>query len=120
MARNNDTYAPSTARWSQLTPRMPVEWMAMDSEPSGWVTTTGRRGNAVGRQNRHLRLVDDRDREVGAEGAVVGDGEGSTRDVVRVELTAPRPLGQIADAPGHPTQRDLLGPVDDRHNQAFV
>ena len=43
MARNNDTYAPSTARWSQLTPRMPVEWMAMDSDPSGCVTTTGRR-----------------------------------------------------------------------------
>ena len=30
------------------------------------------------------------------------------------------PLGQVADAPRHAAQRDLLGPVDDRHDQSLV
>ena len=77
-------------------------------------------GDAVGGQDRHLRLVDDRDGEIGAEGAVVRDGERSARDVVRVELAAAGPLGQVADAPGHAAKRDFLGPVDDGDDQTLV
>ena len=77
-------------------------------------------GDAVGGQDGHLRLVDDRDREVRAERAVVRDGERAAGDVVRVELAAPGPLGQVADAPGHAAQGDLLGAVDDRHDQPLV
>ena len=74
----------------------------------------------VGGQNRHLGLIDDRDGEVGAEGTVVRDGERPAGDVVRVELAAPGPLGQVADPSGHAAQRDLFGPVDDRDDQALV
>ena len=77
-------------------------------------------GDAVGGQDRHLGLVDDRDSEVGAERTVVGDGERAPCDVVGVQLSAACPLGQVADAPGHAAQRDLLGPVDHRHDQTLV
>ena len=41
--RNDETYAPSTARWSNASASRPTEWIAIDSEPSGEVTTTGLR-----------------------------------------------------------------------------
>src|ERR1700740_2448219 len=42
VARNCADRAPSSARWSQLRPRIVIGLMAMESLPSASVTTTGR------------------------------------------------------------------------------
>ena len=40
--RNAAAYAPSKARWSHVSARMPTWRMASESSPSGPVTTQGR------------------------------------------------------------------------------
>ena len=94
--------------------------MAIDSEPSGSVDDDRTPLDPVGGQDGYLRLVDDRHGEVGAEGPVIGDREGAAADVVGRELAGPGPIGQVPDPSGHSPERDLLGPVDDGHDQPLV
>ncbi len=39
--KNRAAYAPSTARWSNVSANSPTEWMPTDSAPSLAVMTTG-------------------------------------------------------------------------------
>ena len=61
---------------------MPTEWMAMDSPPSGQVDHHRPALDAVGGEDRHLGLVDDRQRQQRAVRAGVGDRERAAGDVV--------------------------------------
>ena len=81
-------YAPSNARWSHVSTSIPVWRMAMVSSPSGPSIDDRPLLDAVGRQDRDLRLVDDRQRHERAERAGVRDRERAADHVVGMSCLA--------------------------------
>ena len=69
-------------------------------------------------EDRDLRLVDDRQAELRAEPAGVGDREGTVFHLVRLELLGPRAVGEIGDCAAQPEQVLLVRRLHDRDNQA--
>ena len=74
----------------------------------------------VGRQDRDLRLVDDREREHRTGRPVVRDRERAARDLVGKQLLRPGTRRQIVDLPGDGAQALALRTADDRHDEALV
>ena len=68
--------------------------------------------DGVGRQDRHLRLVDDRERQHRAGRAVVGDRERAAGDLVGHQLLRPGPAGEVVDLPGDGAEPLALGAAD--------
>ena len=99
--------------------RFPTEWMAMASSPSGTGDDDRPPLHAVGRQDRHLRLVDDRQRHGRAERPRVRDRERAAGDLVGRQLLRPGPCRQVADLTGDGAQPLAVGLPDDRHHQAL-
>ena len=71
-------------------------------------------------EDGHLRLVDDRQAELGAEVAGVGDGEGAAVDFFGVELLRPRPIGDVVDGLRQAEDVLLAGLLHHRHDQPVV
>ena len=65
--------------------------------------------DAPDRENRHLRLVDDRKRERRPEGAWIGDGEGAVLYFVGLETFGATPCGEIANAATQVTHAHAVG-----------
>ena len=97
---------------------------AQGSDPEGLDTISvddHRRlpGDSVGGQDRHLRLVDDRELEKRAVLARVGDGKGPTDQVVGDEPAVPGTTGHLVDGPGQVTDRQVPHPAHYRRHQAL-
>ena len=75
--------------------------------------------HAVGRQDRHLRLVDDRQNQEAAERARVRERERTARDVVDRELFVARPAGEIVDLAGDGPQAKVVRFVHHRREETF-
>ncbi len=71
-------------------------------------------------QDGAVGLVDDGGGKERAAGAVVGDGEGAAAHVVGLEAAGTSALGQVVDGAGDAQQRQAVGALNDRHEQAFV
>ena len=56
----------------------------------------------------------------GPEHARVGDRERAALHVVGAQLLGARPLAQVVDGAGHAQQRELVGVLDDRHDESPV
>ena len=93
--------------------------MAMTS-PSGVSSTTGALGDRLHRQDRDLRDVDDRHRQVRAEPAGVVDGERAAAVVVEAELAGRARAGDLGDGLVEAADRELVDVADDRDEEAVV
>ena len=60
-------------------------------------------------EDRHLRLVDDRHAELGAEDARVGDREGAAVHFLGLELLGARARREVGDAAAQAEQVALVG-----------
>ena len=75
--------------------------------------------DAVGGQDRDLRLVDDRQRQRGAERAHVRDRERAADDLVGAELLALGARREVADLARDQAQPLAVGVADHRRDQAL-
>ena len=99
---------------------LPTGWMAMPSPPSAVADDHRLARDGVGRQDGHLRLVDDRHRQHAAGRAVVGDRERAAADLVGAQLAAAGPAGEVVDLAGDRPQPLGLGVAHHRHQQTLV
>ena len=67
-------------------------------------------------QDRHLRLIDDRETEEVAEDARVRDRESSPLNIIRQKLFCPRTAGQVVDCTGQSGKVLAVGLFHDRNN----
>ncbi|ERN45266.1 ABC transporter ATPase [Prescottella equi NBRC 101255 = C 7] len=74
----------------------------------------------AGAQHRSLRRHQDRGVEQGALATDVGDREGATGQLVRLEATGAGTLGDVGDRAGQAGQRQVARVVDDRREQALL
>ena len=74
----------------------------------------------VRRQDRHLRLVDDRHRQHRSRRAVVRDGERPATDLVGSELLRLRPTRQVVDLTSDRAQPLAVGIADHGHDEALI
>ena len=79
----------------------------------------GLAGDAVGGEDRDLRLVDDREHQKRAERARVGQRERAAGDLVGRQLLGAGPGGEVVDVAGDGPQPLVVGVVDDRGEQAL-
>ena len=96
---------------------MPTEWIAIASDPSGVGDDDRPALDPVGREDRHLRLVDDRRRQEGPERARVRDRERPAHDVVSRQLARAGPVGEVGHRSGEAAERLTVGVVHDRHDE---
>ena len=75
--------------------------------------------DAVGRQDRDLRLVDDRQRHARAERTHVRDRERAADDLVGTELLAPGARREVADLTRDQPQPLAVGVADHRRDEAL-
>ena len=97
---------------------LPTGWIAIESPPSG-LHDDRPLLDAIGGEDGHLGLVDDRRGDQRAVRPGVGDGERAAGHVVGCELLAAGPLGEVADLPGDQPEPLALGVLHDRHDQAL-
>ena len=94
--------------------------MAIASAPSGVLDHHRPAHDGVGRDDRDLRLVDDRHRQHRAGRSVVGDRERAALDLVGAQLAGPGTIGEVADLAGERLQSLGLGVADHRRQQTLV
>src|SRR5690606_22037078 len=75
--------------------------------------------DATDTEDRHLRLINDREADDGAEDARVGNGEGATLHLLRCQLLPPSSLRQVIDPIRHAHQRQLIGSLHHGHDEAL-
>src|SRR3712207_960836 len=73
--------------------------------------------DGFGGEYRCLRVIDDRYRDHTSQSTRVVDGEGATGDIFGPEIAGPRPPYCVIYLPGEAQSIQLVGVVDDRHDE---
>ena len=96
---------------------MPTEWIPIASRPVRRRDDDRPALDPVGREDRHLRLVDDRRRHERPERARVRDRERPAHDVVGRQLARAGPVGEVGHRAGEAAQRLTVGVAHDGHDE---
>ena len=76
--------------------------------------------NRIGRDDTDLGLINDRHREHRPCRSVVGNGEGSTLDLIWAQASISGAIGEVVDLLSDRSKTLRLGPSNHRSDQSFV